>query len=142
MVEAELKPVSEFSVIGKPHGRDDARLAVTGQKKYAMDLQVPDALPTMVCRPPTLNGSPKSVRNKAEVLALPGVTDVAVVDTGVAVRAITFGHSIDAVRALQVEWAAGSVSRAPFRRKTLLLRPHDTTRRKRYRATSSGDRRR
>ncbi|MFF0778170.1 molybdopterin cofactor-binding domain-containing protein [Streptomyces sp. NPDC003720] len=109
MVEAELKPVSEFSVIGKPHGRDDARLAVTGQKKYAMDLQVPDALPTMVCRPPTLNGSPKSVRNKAEVLALPGVTDVAVVDTGVAVRAKTFGQCIDAVRALQVEWAAGSV---------------------------------
>ncbi len=32
--------------------------------------------------------------------------------------------------------------RAPLRRKTLLLRPHDTTRRKRYRATSSGDRRR
>ncbi|GAB1332024.1 molybdopterin cofactor-binding domain-containing protein [Streptomyces sennicomposti] len=108
-VEAELKPSSEFSVIGKPHGRDDARLAVIGQKKYAMDLQVPDALPTMVCRPPTLNGSPKSVRNKAEVLALPGVRDVAVVDTGVAVRAMTFGQCIDAVRALDVEWAAGSV---------------------------------
>src|SRR5260370_19160538 len=33
-------------------------------------------------------------------------------------------------------------SRAPLRRKTLLLRPHDTTRRNRYRATSSGDSRR
>ena len=33
-------------------------------------------------------------------------------------------------------------SRAPFLRNTLLLRPHDTTRRKRYRATSSGDSRR
>ncbi|MFI7005257.1 molybdopterin cofactor-binding domain-containing protein [Streptomyces sp. NPDC050145] len=109
VVAAELKPSSEFSVIGKPHGRDDARLAVTGQKKYAMDLQVPDALPTMVCRPPTLNGSPKSVRNQAAVLALPGVTDVAVVDTGIAVRAKTFGQCIDAVRALDVEWAAGSV---------------------------------
>ncbi len=29
-------------------------------------------------------------------------------------------------------------SRAPFSRNTLLLRPHDTTRRNRYRATSSG----
>ena len=29
-------------------------------------------------------------------------------------------------------------SRAPLRRKTLLLRPQDTTRRNRYRATSSG----
>src|SRR5580698_4498466 len=33
-------------------------------------------------------------------------------------------------------------SRAPLRRKTLLLRPHETTRRNRYLATSSGDRRR
>src|SRR5215472_6361940 len=33
-------------------------------------------------------------------------------------------------------------SRAPLRRNTLLLRPHDTTRRNRYLATSSGDRRR
>jgi isoquinoline 1-oxidoreductase beta subunit len=109
VVEAELKPVSAYSVIGTPQGREDARLAVTGQKKFTMDLQVPDALPTMVCRPPGLNGSPRSVRNKAAVLALPGVTDVAVVDTGVAVRAETFGQCIDAVRALDVEWAPGSV---------------------------------
>ncbi|MFF9496028.1 molybdopterin cofactor-binding domain-containing protein [Streptomyces flaveolus] len=108
-VEADLKPSSEFSVIGKPHGRDDARLAVTGQKKYAMDLQVPDALPTMVCRPPTLNGPPRSVRNKAEVRSMPGVTDVVLVDTGIAVRAKTFGQCIDAVRALDVDWAGGSV---------------------------------
>src|SRR5271165_2015693 len=33
-------------------------------------------------------------------------------------------------------------SLAPLRRNTLLLRPHDTTRRNRYLATSSGDRRR
>ncbi|MFH8600636.1 molybdopterin cofactor-binding domain-containing protein [Streptomyces flaveolus] len=109
VVEADLKPSAEFSVIGKPHGRDDARLAVTGQKKYAMDLQVPDALPTMVCRPPTLNGSPRSVRNKAEVRSMPGVTDVVLVDTGIAVRAKTFGQCIDAVRALDVDWAGGSV---------------------------------
>ncbi|GAA3195598.1 MULTISPECIES: molybdopterin cofactor-binding domain-containing protein [Streptomyces] len=108
-VKAELKPASGYAVIGKPHGRDDARLAVTGQKKFAMDLQVPDALPTMVCRAPTLNGSPTSVRNEAAVLGMPGVTDVALVDTGVAVRAETFGQCIDAVRALDVEWAAGSV---------------------------------
>ena len=33
-------------------------------------------------------------------------------------------------------------SRAPLRRNTLLLRPQDTTRRNKYLATSSGDRRR
>ncbi|MGP3926779.1 molybdopterin cofactor-binding domain-containing protein [Streptomyces sp. 8N616] len=108
-MEVELKPASSFSVIGKPHGRKDARRAVTGRKQFTMDLQVPEALPTMVCRPPTLNGSPKSVRNSATVLAMPGVTDVVMVDTGVAVRAGTFGQCIDAVRALDVEWEPGPV---------------------------------
>jgi isoquinoline 1-oxidoreductase subunit beta len=108
-VEVDLKPASSFSVIGKPANRVDAHDIVTGKKKFAMDLEVPDALPTMVCRPPTLNGSPKSIKNKPAVLAMPGVTDVAQVDTGIAVRAKTFGQCIDAVRALDVEWNKGPI---------------------------------
>lgn len=108
-VEVELKAASERTIIGTPRNRVDARAAVTGAKKFAMDLDVPGALPTMICRPPTLNGSPKELRNKAEILAMPGVTHVAKVDTGVAVRAKTFGQCIDAVRAMQVDWNPGSV---------------------------------
>lgn len=108
-VQVDLKPKSGFRVIGTPQNRLDARDAVTGRKQFVLDLDVPDALPTMVCRPPTLNGSPKAVLNKAAVLAMPGVTDVAAVDTGVAVRAQTFGQCIDAVRALEVSWNPGSV---------------------------------
>jgi isoquinoline 1-oxidoreductase beta subunit len=109
-VQVDLKPSDSFSVIGTPVNRVDARDIVTGKKKFAMDLQVPGALPTMVCRPPTLNGSPRAVRNLAAVKAMPGVTDVAMVDTGIAVRARTFGQCIDAVRALQVDWNAGPVA--------------------------------
>ena len=108
-VQVDLKSTSSFAVIGKPVNRVDARDIVTGKKKFAMDLEVPDALPTMVCRPPTLNGSPKAVRNEAAVRAVPGVTDIAVVDTGVAVRAQTFGQCIDAIRALEVDWNPGPV---------------------------------
>ncbi len=108
-VKVDLKPTSDFTVIGKPANRVDARDIVTGKKKFAMDLQVPNALPTMVCRPPTLNGHPKAIRNQATVKAMPGVTDIAMVDTGVAVRARTFGQCIDAIRALKVDWAPGSV---------------------------------
>ncbi|HEX2893882.1 MAG TPA: molybdopterin cofactor-binding domain-containing protein [Marmoricola sp.] len=108
-VSVELAPVSDFKVIGTPRNRVDALAAVTGKKEFTLDLQVPDALPTMVCRPPTLNGSPRSIRDKATVLAMPGVTDVAMVDTGVAVRAATFGQCIDAVRALDVDWNPGPV---------------------------------
>ncbi len=95
-VKVDLKKSSSFEVIGKPVNRIDARDIVTGKKQFAMDLDIPDALPTMVCRPPTMNGSVRSVRNQATVQAMPGVTDVAKVDTGVAVRARTFGQCIDA----------------------------------------------
>ncbi|MFD7703362.1 molybdopterin cofactor-binding domain-containing protein [Streptomyces caelestis] len=103
-----LKPRDMFTIIGKPHNRVDARAAVTGGKKFTMDLDVPDALPTMVCRPPTINGRVGSVSNLSEVRSMPGVTDVVVIPTGVAVRAATFGRCIDAVRALRVSWKPGS----------------------------------
>ncbi|MBB2914554.1 isoquinoline 1-oxidoreductase beta subunit [Streptosporangium becharense] len=107
-VLVELTPRENFTVIGRPHNRIDALDTVTGRKKFAMDLDVADAKPTMVCRPPTINGRVGSVANLAEVRAMPGVTDVVVISTGVAVRAGTFGQCIDAVRALRVSWKPGT----------------------------------
>ncbi|HET7689443.1 MAG TPA: molybdopterin cofactor-binding domain-containing protein [Nocardioidaceae bacterium] len=106
-VEVELKPRAAFQVIGKGHKRTDAKAAVTGKKKYAMDLKVKGAKPTMVCRPPTINGKVRKVLNRAQVLEMPGVTHVVTISTGVAVRARTFGQCIDAVRALKVDWGPG-----------------------------------
>ncbi|MFD2416885.1 molybdopterin cofactor-binding domain-containing protein [Amycolatopsis pigmentata] len=107
-VSVVLKPRSEFKVIGTAHNRIDALDAVTGRKVFAMDLQIPGALPTMVCRPPTINGKARSVLNAAQVEAMPGISDVALVSTGVAVRGRTFGQCIDAVRALRVDWGPGT----------------------------------
>ncbi|MFJ7215649.1 molybdopterin cofactor-binding domain-containing protein [Amycolatopsis sp. NPDC098790] len=107
-VPVTLTPPERFSVIGTPHNRVDARDAVTGGKKFTMDLQVDGAKPTMVCRAPTINGTVRSVANLAEVRAMPGVTDVVVISTGVAVRAETFGQCIDGVRALRVSWKPGT----------------------------------
>src|SRR3546814_14431297 len=64
----------------------------------------------MVGRAPTVNGIPLAIENKAEVLALDGVRNVALIDTGVAVRADTFGQAIDGVRALKVRWRDGPVA--------------------------------
>jgi isoquinoline 1-oxidoreductase beta subunit len=108
--EVTLKDPSQFRVIGTGQPRTDARDAVTGRKKYTTDLAVKGALPTMVCRAPTLNGTPERLSNKAEILTMPGVKDVAVVDTGVAVRARTFGQCIDAIRAMKVRWNPGPVA--------------------------------
>lgn len=106
-VTPQLKGIDQFTVIGTPQTRQDAHDIVTGRKKFAMDLVVPGALPTMVCRPPTVNGTVRAVRNLAAVRALPGITHVAPISTGVAVRGRTFGQCIDAVRALQVDWGPG-----------------------------------
>ncbi|MEU7390511.1 molybdopterin cofactor-binding domain-containing protein [Streptomyces tanashiensis] len=111
-VEVTLKDPDRFRVIGTAQRRVDALEAVTGRKKFAMDLQVPDALPTMVCRPPTINGTVRSVANLAEVRAMPGITDVVTVSTGVAVRGRTFGQCVDAVRALRVDWGPGTAEGA------------------------------
>ncbi|OUD00066.1 isoquinoline 1-oxidoreductase [Streptosporangium minutum] len=107
-VSVELAPRGNFTVIGKAHNRIDALDAVTGRKKFTMDLDIPDAKPTMVCRPPTINGTVGSVANLAEVRSMPGVTDVVVISTGVVVRAGTFGQCVDAIRALKVAWRPGT----------------------------------
>ena len=107
--EVQLKE-SGFRVIGTGQRRTDALDAVTGKKQYATDLDVADALPTMVCRAPTLNGTPANLRNGRAILEMPGVTDVAIVDTGIAVRARTFGQCIDAIREMQVDWNDGPVA--------------------------------
>ncbi|MBY8882002.1 molybdopterin cofactor-binding domain-containing protein [Actinacidiphila acidipaludis] len=107
-VPVTLKAPSRFTVIGTPRGRIDALEAVTGRKQFAMDVTVPDALPAMVCRPPTVNGTVRSVANLAAVRAMPGITDVVTVSSGVAVRGRTFGQCIDAVRALEVAWGPGT----------------------------------
>jgi isoquinoline 1-oxidoreductase subunit beta len=109
-VTAQLKPESDFTILGTPRSRIDARDIVTGRKQFTMDLRVPGAKPTMVARPPTVNGTVVSVNNEQAVLAMPGVTDVAVLTHGVAIRAETFGQCIDAIQMIDVTWGPGTVA--------------------------------
>ena len=115
-VTPRLKTRAQLSVIGTDQRRIDARDIVTGRKRFAMDLDIPDALPTMVCRPPAINGNALGVENMSEVRGMPGVTDVTLIPHtqfvagGVAVRARTFGQCIDAIRALKVRWGGSPVS--------------------------------
>jgi isoquinoline 1-oxidoreductase beta subunit len=115
IVRPKLKTRAQLRLVGQQQGRIDAHEVVTGTKQFAMDLQVPDAMPTMICRAPTINGHVVSVANGDQVKAMPGVTDVVVLEHnqfipgGVAVRARTFGQCIDAIRALDVQWGPGPV---------------------------------
>lgn len=104
----DVQPKSgDFAVVGTPQNRVDALGMVTGERKYVSDLAVPDALPTMMARPPTILGTPKSLNNRETVEAMPGVTDVAVIESGVAIRARTFGQCIDALQVIDVTWNPG-----------------------------------
>ena len=106
---AKPKPESEHTLVGTPTSRIDARAMVTGTMRYTLDLDMAGAKPTMVRRPPTINGTVRSVNNETAVRAMPGVIDLAVVPTGVAVMAETFGQALDAKDALDVTWNGGSV---------------------------------
>ncbi|MFE1840938.1 xanthine dehydrogenase family protein molybdopterin-binding subunit [Streptomyces sviceus] len=103
------KKESEHTLVGTPTSRIDARALVTGAHPYTLDLDVPGAKPCMVRRPPTINGTVRSVGNEAAVRAMPGVVDVVVIDSGVAVVAETFGQALDGKNALEVTWGGGTV---------------------------------
>ncbi|ALE75325.1 isoquinoline 1-oxidoreductase [Pseudonocardia sp. EC080625-04] len=106
--EVVLKDREEFTVIGTRRNKSDQLAMVTGKKQFLTDMQVPDALPTVICRGPNVNSAPLGVNNIDEVRNMPGVTDVEQVSVGVAVRAKTFGQAVDGVNALDVNWDAGT----------------------------------
>ncbi|MFI5612940.1 molybdopterin cofactor-binding domain-containing protein [Amycolatopsis sp. NPDC051903] len=103
------KAETAHTLVGTPTSRKDARAMVTGKQVYTLDLDIPGAMPVMVRRPPTINGTVKKVNNEAAVRAMPGIIDLAVVPTGVAVMAETFGQALDGKNALDVTWNAGTV---------------------------------
>ncbi|MCX4461946.1 molybdopterin-dependent oxidoreductase [Streptomyces sp. NBC_01340] len=108
-VSSKPKPASQHKVIGRPTGRIDARDIVTGKAKYAGDLEVAGAKPTVVARPPTLGGRLVSVDDRA-ARAMPGVHAVVKVGGGVAVVAESFHHAFKARDALRITWAPGPMA--------------------------------
>lgn len=111
---AQPKDPSNYRLIGTGQNRVDARDIVTGKIKFAMDLDVvPDAMPTVVARPPSLGGRVISYDDSAAV-GLPGVMAICQVpldvegdSSGVAVVARSIGEAFRARDALVIQWTAG-----------------------------------
>lgn len=119
---AQPKDPSEYTVIGTPQTRLDAREIVTGELDFALDLDpVPGAYPTVVARPPKLGGRVQSYDDSA-AQGLPGVKEIAEVDigvqqndldipmSGVAVVARSFGEAFRARDALVIQWDLSNAS--------------------------------
>jgi isoquinoline 1-oxidoreductase beta subunit len=107
-VSTDPKSSSQYHLIGTATTRIDARSIVTGAVKYALDIDVPDALPTVVIRPPTIKGKVKAYDASA-ALQMSGVVAVTELPTGVAVSAKTFDQALKAKSAVDVTWESGSV---------------------------------
>ncbi|MBZ4376255.1 molybdopterin cofactor-binding domain-containing protein [Corallococcus sp. AS-1-6] len=103
------KPPSQYTVVGQPTGRVDARDIVTGAARFTLDLDLPGAVPTVVARPPTLLGKVQSF-NASTARAMPGVVGVVQIPSGIAVSARTFSQAFAARDALQVTWTPGPAS--------------------------------
>ncbi|MFI6156289.1 molybdopterin cofactor-binding domain-containing protein [Kitasatospora sp. NPDC051170] len=103
------KPADQRRLVGRPTGRIDARDIVTGRAQYAGDLQIPGAVPTVVARPTTINGTLRSLDATA-ARAMPGVIGVVQIPTGVAVLAETFYQALKARDALRLAWNPGPVA--------------------------------
>ncbi len=110
------KSPAQYKVLGKPARRLDALDIVTGRKKFAMDLDIPGAKPTMLRMPSQIRGKVVSVNNLQAVRGMPGVIDVVVIPEGgsivpnppgVAVMAETFGQAYAACLALNITWGDG-----------------------------------
>ncbi len=107
-VSTSPKPASEYRLIGTGMPRIDARSIVTGAAKFALDLDVPGALPTVVIRPPTLRGTVGSYDGSA-ALQMPGIVAITELPSGVAVTGKSFDQALKAKSAVQVTWGAGTV---------------------------------
>ena len=117
-VNVVRKLPSQYNVIGKSAVKIDARDIVTGKKKFTMDIDVPNAKPTMMRMPSQVRGTVVSVNNMGAVRAMAGVLEIVVIppggaitprQVGVAVMAETFGQAWAAANALDITWGDGPI---------------------------------
>jgi isoquinoline 1-oxidoreductase beta subunit len=99
-----LKEASAFRLIGKEDlPRLDIPAKVNGSATFTQDVKLPGMLTALVAHPPRFGGVVKSF-DATKAKAVPGVTDVVQVPTGVAVLAKDFWAAKQGRDALVVEW--------------------------------------
>jgi isoquinoline 1-oxidoreductase subunit beta len=129
--DPQLKPVEEFTLVGKATPRTDAVEKVTGKAGFGIDVRVPGMLIASVERCPTFEGKVKRFAG-ANAQGMPGVRHVVEVKqaplthqfgeesgpgnrnhtrAGVAVVADSTWAAMQARKALRVEWEEGEAGK-------------------------------
>ena len=102
---ADLKPASQFRLIGKDVPRLDMAAKVNGTAKYGIDTQLPDMLYAAILYPSVQHQKPERIDDSA-AKAVKGVVQVVALPAGVGVIAETIEAARKAKDALSVTWSA------------------------------------
>jgi isoquinoline 1-oxidoreductase subunit beta len=102
---ADLKPTTQFRLIGKDVPRLDTAAKVNGAAKYGIDTQLPDMLYAAILYPSVQYQKPEQIDDSA-AKAISGVVKVVALPAGVGVIAETIEAARKAKDALKVTWSA------------------------------------
>jgi len=108
--EVHLKDPKDFKIIGKSMKRLDTPEKASGKAIFGMDVSIPGMLTAMVVRSPVFGGKVKSF-NSQKTKAIPGVKDVAQIDSGVAVIAESFWSANKGRETLEIVWDEGPLAK-------------------------------
>jgi len=111
----KLKDPKDFTIIGKPVKRLDARAKSTGKQQFGMDFKAPDSKVAVVARPPVF-GAKVAKFDASKAKAIKGVIDVLEVKTdrggsGVVVIADGYWPAKTGREALAIDWDTSGVEK-------------------------------
>ncbi|WP_343731726.1 xanthine dehydrogenase family protein molybdopterin-binding subunit [Duganella sp.] len=133
----KLKDPKDFTIIGKPVKRLDARAKSSGKQQFGMDFKAPDSKVAVVARPPVFGAKVAKV-DASKAKAIKGVIDVLEVKTdrggsGVVVIADGYWPAKTGREALAIDWDTSGVEKVSSEKqlaefKTLSQKPGNPVR--------------
>src|SRR5690606_11672939 len=106
----QLKPASQFRLIGKDIPRVEIPDKVAGRARYGIDVRQPGMLYGAILRAPVNGEGPVNI-DDAEARKVPGVRQIVRLPYGVGVVAETYPAALKAKHALKVTWSEKSKAR-------------------------------
>ncbi|QDL90750.1 xanthine dehydrogenase family protein molybdopterin-binding subunit [Paroceanicella profunda] len=108
--DVALRDPATFRWIGKPVPRLDMRAKSTGRAIYAIDQKIDGMLYAAVRHADYFGTKPLSIRNEAQVRAMPGVHSLHLVDGALAVCADSWWRARKAVESIEADWSQPEAS--------------------------------
>jgi isoquinoline 1-oxidoreductase beta subunit len=105
-----LKDPKNFKVLGHSLARLDVPEKVNGSAVFGIDVKLPGLLTAKVVRCPVFGGKVASF-NADKARAIPGVTNVVQISTGVAVVADNYWSASRGAQALEITWDEGPLAK-------------------------------